>query len=136
EEVTEGRAWARMVTGPYAGEAWQLPRMGRMAFENAVASPYPQAKTIVVLTDDSNLATAPTGFPSEVYVYVGRKTRQGHPVERAGLTNGFLHGLTIAVEDRPVTEEDNLYGLGNATTGYIGAGRFGLFNLGDFSAMN
>jgi hypothetical protein len=136
EEVTEGRAWARVVTGPHAGEAWQLPRMGRMAFENAVASPYRQAKTVVVLTDDSNLSTAPTGFPSEVYVYVGRKTRHGHPVEQAGLTNGSLYGVTIAVEGQPVTEEDNVFGLGNATTGYIKKGRFDLYNLGDVSTMS
>ena len=136
EEVTEGRAWARMVTGPYAGEAWQLPRMGRMAFENAVASPYPQAKTIVVLTDDSNLSTAPTGFPSEVYVYVGRKTRHGHPVEQAGLTNGSLFGVTITVDNQPVTEESNVFGLGNATTGYVSKGRFDLFDLGDVSALD
>jgi hypothetical protein len=136
EEVTEGRAWARMVTGPHAGEAWQLPRMGRMAFENAVASPYPQANTVVVLTDDSNLSTAPTGFPSEVYVYVGRKTHHGHPIEQAGLTNGSLYGLTISVDGQPVTQEDNAFGLGNATTGYIGKGRFGLYNLGDVSALD
>jgi len=136
EEVTEGRAWARPVTGPHAGEAWQLPRMGRMAFENAVASPFPQARTIVVLTDDSNLSTAATGFPSEVYVYVGRKTRHGHPVEQAGLTNGSLFGVTITVDGQPVTEESNVFGLGNATTGYIGKGRFDLFDLGDVSALD
>src|SRR5262249_4884003 len=25
EEVSEGRAWARIASGPYTGEAWQLP---------------------------------------------------------------------------------------------------------------
>ena len=140
EEVTEGRAWARVVTGSHAGEAWQLPRLGKMAFENAVASPYPQMKTIVVCTDDSNLstsATPPSGLPSEVYVYVGSKRGSGHPVERAGLTNGLLHGVTITVEGRgPVMEEDNVFGLGNATTGYIGKGRFGLADLGDVSGLS
>jgi hypothetical protein len=140
EEVTEGRAWARVVTGSNAGEAWQLPRLGRMAFENAVASPYPQMKTIVVCTDDSNLstsATPPSGLPSEVYVYVGAKRGSGHPVERAGLTNGSLYGVTISVEGRgAVMEEDNLFGLGNATTGYISKGRFGMANLGDVSNLS
>jgi hypothetical protein len=140
EEVTEGRAWARVVTGSNAGEAWQLPRLGRMAFENAVASPYPQMKTIVVCTDDSNLstsATPPSGLPSEVYVYVGSKRGSGHPVERAGLTNGSLYGVTISVDGRgAVMEEDNLFGLGNASTGYIGKGRFGMANLGDVSALS
>ncbi len=58
EEVSGGRAWARIATGPHAGEAWQLPRLGRMAYENAVASPYAQDKTVVMLTDDGNLSTA------------------------------------------------------------------------------
>ena len=136
EEVSEGRAWGRMVTGPHTGEAWQLPRLGRLAFENAVASPYPQENTVVVCTDDSSINTAPTGSPSEVYVYVGRKTRHGHPIERAGLTNGSLYGVTITVNGQPVTAEDNTFGLGNATTGYINKGRFDLYNLGDVSSLD
>jgi hypothetical protein len=62
EEVTDAtsaRAWARIVTGPHAGEAWQLPRLGRLAYENVVACPHPQEKTVVVLTDDGDLSTAP-----------------------------------------------------------------------------
>ena len=83
---------ARIATGPHAGEAWQLPRFGRMVYENAVASPYPQPKTAVMLTDDGALSTALTAsaFPSEVYVYVGTKTNHGSPIDRAGLTNGYL----------------------------------------------
>ncbi len=75
EEVTQGRGWARIATGPHAGEAWQLPRFGRMAYENAVACPYPQEKTVVVLTDDGALSTAAVvnDLPSEVYVYIGTK---------------------------------------------------------------
>jgi hypothetical protein len=138
EEVTEGRAWARIASDPHIGEAWQLPRLGRVAFENAVACPFPQQKTVVVLLDDSNLSTSPTpptGSPSEVYFYIGTKAGRGHPIERAGLTNGSLFGLTITVNGQPVTEESDAFGLGNATTGYIGEGRFGLYNLGDVSAL-
>ena len=138
EEVTEGRAWARIASGPHTGEAWQLPRLGRFAFENAVACPHPQEKTIVALTDDSALNTAggPNDFPSEVYFYIGTKTRDGHPIEQAGLTNGSLYGLAIGVDGRPVTEESDLFGLGNATTGYIGTGRFDLHNLQDVSNLS
>ena len=39
EEAPDGRAWARIVTGANAGQVWQLPRLGRLAFENVVASP-------------------------------------------------------------------------------------------------
>jgi hypothetical protein len=138
EEVTEGRAWARIASGPKIGEAWQLPRLGRMAFENAVACPFPQQKTVVALLDDSNLSTSPTpatGAPSEVYFYIGTKTGSGHPIEKAGLTNGSFFGLTISVNGQPVTEESDVFGLGNINTGYISEGRFGLHNLGDVSGL-
>ena len=99
EEVSQGRAWARIASGKYKGQAWQLPRLGRLSFENAVASPYPQEKTVVVLGDDSALSTAPNAaaFPSEVYVYVGTKTRKGHPIEQAGLTNGLKWPTPVVV---------------------------------------
>ena len=137
EEVSRGRAWARVVTGVHAGEAWQLPRLGRMAFENVVASPYPQDRTVVVLPDDGSLSTAPiaANFPGEVYVYVGTKTTHGHPVEQAGLTNGTLFGIAVTVGGHHVTEESNAFGLGDATTGYLGAARFSLYDLGDVSAL-
>ena len=136
-DVASARAWARIVTGPHAGEAWQLPRFGRLSYENTLACPHPQDKTIVILSEDNNLNTAPvdTAFPSEVYVYIGRKNRQGHPIERAGLTNGSLYGITISVDGKPVTEESDLFGLGTSTTGFIDTGRFGLHNLGDVSDL-
>jgi hypothetical protein len=139
EEVAEGRAWARIATGPHTGEAWQLPRLGRIAFENALACPFPQEKTIVVVTDDANLSTSPTpatGSPSEVYVYIGRKQASGTVIEQAGLTNGSLSGVAMSVDGRAVTEESDLFGLGDATTGYIGKGRFDLVDLGDVSALS
>ena len=139
EEISSGgRAWARVATGPHTGEAWQLPRCGRMAYENAVASPHPQDKTIVVCLDDASINTAPvaTNPPSEVYFYIGIKLRRGHPVEQAGLTNGSLYGMTLSVNGAAVTEESNANGLGNATSGYVSKGRFGLVNLGDVSNLS
>jgi hypothetical protein len=115
-----------------------MPRFGHMAFENAVACPHRQLKTVVMLTDDGNLNTAPTAanFPSEVYVYVGTKTKQGNGVERAGLTNGTLFGLKVVVNGQPVPEESNEFGLGNSTSGFVGAGRFSLADLGDVSSLD
>jgi hypothetical protein len=138
EEVNQGRAWARIATGPHAGEAWQLPRFGKMSYENAVASPHPQRKTVVMLTDDGALSTAGTAsaFPSEVFVYVGTKTNQGNAVERAGLTNGSLYGLKVSVGGQLVSEESNDFGLGTATSGFVGAGRFSLHNFGDVSSLD
>jgi hypothetical protein len=136
EEVTQGRAWARIASGKHKGEAWQLPRLGRLSFENALASPHPQVKTVVVMGDDSALSTAPNpaAFPSEVYVYVGTKTRKGHPIEQAGLTNGRLFGVAVSVDGKPVTEESNAFGLGTAT--FAGQGRFALRDLGDVSGLS
>jgi hypothetical protein len=137
--VDQGRPWARIATGRYAGETWQLPRLGKMAYENVVASPYPQEKTIVVLLDDSALSTAPVinpSVPSEVYVYIGNKEKDGHPIVQAGLTNGNFYGVKITVNGAPVTEESNDFGLGTVASGFIGRGRFSLHNLGDVSAMN
>jgi len=138
EEVSQGRAWARIATGPHAGEAWQLPRLGRMSYENAVANPHPQRKTVVMLTDDGALSTAPTAsaFPSEVYVYVGTKTNKGSIIDRAGLTNGALYGLKITVGGQPVPEESNEFGLGTAASGFVGSGRFSLHNFGDVSSLD
>ncbi len=137
EEVNEGRAWARIVTGSHAGEAWQLPRLGRMAYENVVACPHSQEKTVVVLLDDGDLSTAAstTGFPSEVYVYIGTKQKKGHPIEQAGLTNGNIYGVKISANGSAVTEESDLFGLGVTATAFIGSGRFSLHSLGDVSNL-
>jgi hypothetical protein len=136
--VEQGRPFARVATGPHAGETWQLPRLGRMAYENIVASPYPQDKTIVVLLDDSAQSTAGvigSNVPSEVYVYIGNKQNNGHPIVQAGLTNGNFYGLRIAVGGNAVTEESNDFGLGTVASGFVAKGRFSLHNLGDVSAM-
>ncbi len=88
ESGAEGRAFANIVTGANAGVTYQLPRMGRLSFENAVANPNPSDKTIVVGTDDTT--------PGQVYVYVGTKGSAGTEIEKAGLTNGNLYGVVVA----------------------------------------
>jgi hypothetical protein len=136
--VDQGRAWARVATGGHAGETWHLPLMGRMAYENLVASPHPQEKTIVALLDDSAINTAPlitSSVPSEVYFYIGRKKKHGHPIVAAGLTNGNFYGVKVSVEGNPVTEESNDFGLGIAATGFVDKGRFSLHDMGDVSDL-
>lgn len=106
EESDAGRAYAHIATGPNRGESWQLPKLGRLAWENAVASPHPQEKTIVVCLDDGDLSTAATTpAPCEIFVYVGTKTSEGNEIERAGLTNGKLYGMQVTVGGNPVLEE-------------------------------
>ncbi len=87
ETGNEGRGMAHIATGVEAGTSYQLPHMGRYSYENAVASPFPQDKTIVVGLDDSS--------PGQVYVYVGNKGYTGSPIEKAGLFGGKLYGISV-----------------------------------------
>src|SRR5262249_22097582 len=68
--------------------------------------------------------------PSEVYVYVGTKQRDGHPVDAAGLNNGKLYGLKVIPDgsDTALAGERNDFGLGS--TAFVGSGRFALVELG------
>jgi cysteine-rich repeat protein len=84
ENGNEGKAWAHGLDGT----SWELPRLGKASWENIVASPHAQAKTISVGLDDST--------PGQVYVYVGTKSNTGSPIDRAGLTNGTLYGVAVA----------------------------------------
>ncbi len=116
EFSTESRAWAHIVTGPEAGNSWQLPRIGRGSWENIVASPFAQDKTIVAGLDDDGTTD------SQVYFYIGTKQTTGaNEVEKAGLLNGSLYGVSVA-------------GLAQEVAGTTAGTRtFTLFNLGDVS---
>lgn len=87
ESGTEGRPMGHIVTGPEAGTSYELTYLGRMAYENVIASPYEQDKTIVALTDD--------GSGGQVYFYIGEKKSVGNTIEKAGLTGGKVYGLAI-----------------------------------------
>jgi hypothetical protein len=140
EEDSSGRGWARIVTGAFAGQLWQLPRLGRIAFENVVANPGSKDLTIVAVTDDGALSPAPisANYPSEVYIYVGHKTVDPNPVVAAGLTNGKLYGVQVqGVSGGVIKEESETNGLGSSS--YLAASRFTLVpvgNDGDVSAMS
>lgn len=121
EENTTGRAFAHVVS---TGESFQLPWLGRYAFENVVASPYGQDKTIVAGLDDSARTFASEGAndPSEVYFYIGEKTNSGNAVEKAGLTGGLLYGVKV--------------GSNTNETTIVSGERFSLASLGDVSAKS
>lgn len=94
EETSNGRAFAHVVS---TWESWELPALGKFAWENSVASPYAQDKTIVMGLDDSNRSFSTEGEPepSEVYVWIGNKQSTGTVIEKAGLVNGILHGMRV-----------------------------------------
>lgn len=87
ESGMEGRGMAHIATGPNAGKSYELPYLGKFAYENAVASPYESDTTVVIGTDD--------GPGGQVYVYVGTKTATGNDIEKAGLQNGRLYGIAV-----------------------------------------
>jgi Alkaline phosphatase PhoX len=108
EEIAEGRGFAHALDG----NSWELPVLGRFAWENSVANGATGNKTVVVGTDD----TSPSG---QVYVYIGNKTMAGTPVDRAGLTNGRLYGVKVPG-----------FGTEPSTTGIPSGTPFTLVDLG------
>jgi len=89
EEVSDGRAMAHVVTGSHAGSSYQIPWLGKISWENAVACPYEQNKTIVAGMDDASITT------SNVYFYVGDKSKKGNEIAKAGLYAGKLYAVKV-----------------------------------------
>ncbi len=87
ESGTEGRAVGHIVTGINAGTSYELPYLGKFAWENSVASPTTSDKTVVAGMDD--------GPGGQVYFYVGTKTNTGTEIDKAGLSNGKLFGVSV-----------------------------------------
>ena len=120
-----GRAFAHVASGPNAGTAYELPMLGDFSWENAVASPYQQRKTIVIGTDDAT--------PGNISVWVGEKQSSGNDIQRAGLSNGSLY--TVTMNNTSVSSgqniEDNTYVLGNSTVGRRESAAFGLHEVTD-----
>jgi secreted PhoX family phosphatase len=81
----KGRGFAHVVE---TGISYDLPSLGRFAYENALAHPNTGDATVVVGTDDST--------PGQVYVYAGQKRTEGTPVQKAGLVGGALYGIKVA----------------------------------------
>jgi hypothetical protein len=104
EETTGGRAFAHLAAGRQHGTTYELAAMGTAAWENIVASPFEQDKTVVAGMDDGDLND------SKLYFYIGEKQEEGNPIELAGLTGGTNYQVKVA--DFP-TEE-------SITKGYTG----------------
>jgi hypothetical protein len=141
-----GRVFAHVVDGQDQNKSYELPRLGKMSVENALASPFPQLKTIVMLNDDAGRETNVTVAnvcrtlnqtgctepPSELFTYVGTKQRHGNQVEQAGLTNGNFYGVRVRVNGAVVTGENKDF-VFSSTAPAITSARFELVNFGDVS---
>ena len=141
-EPDHGRMFAHIVSGPEANETYELPRLGKASWENGLASPHRQDRTVVMLTDDAGRATNATiastcralrqpncsDPPSELYMYVGNKQHGGNEIERAGLTNGLFYGMRVIADGLPVTGESatNVFG----SVGYLDTARFEMITMG------
>ena len=115
EETTGGRGFAHLAAGRQHGTTYELPAVGRAAWENLLASPFEQDLTIVAGMDDGALNA------SKLYFYVGEKQSSGSPVQLAGLTNGASFQVAI---NGYATES----GANPIPQGYIG--NFSLVNSG------
>jgi hypothetical protein len=113
EEVSGGRGFAHTLDGT----SYELPWLGKFAFENAVAHPDLGETTIVIATDDTT--------PGQVYIYAGQKTNSSNAAEAAGLTNGVLYGLKVT--GLPVEMNDTVL---------AGPTPFTVFNFGDASLLS
>jgi hypothetical protein len=82
-----GRAFAHVISGAQKGTTYELPYLGKSAWENVLAHPAAGLQTVVVALNDAS--------PGQVYVYVGTKQATGNPVERAGLQGGKLYGVKV-----------------------------------------
>ena len=105
-------------TGADVGSTYELPSLGKLSFENAVAYPYTYSDTTVVVgTDDAT--------PGQVYVYYGTKQSTGSDIVKAGLTGGKLYGIKVA----------NFVGTENVTAALDTVTTFSLVDLGDVSGL-
>ena len=104
EKDAGGRAFAHVVTGDETGTSYELPHLGRVAWENLLALPQSGHRTVVIGMDD---------FPGgHVYVYVGDKRASGNPVEKAGLTGGVLYAVRFAEGRFSLLPLGDVVGLG------------------------
>ena len=81
EDKAGGRAFAHA----FNGISYELADMGHIAWENVLANPASGDATLVIGLDDIQ-----NGL---LLVYLGQKSKDGNPVQRAGLVGGQLYAI-------------------------------------------
>jgi hypothetical protein len=104
-----------------AVKAFEFADCGLFSWENNLASPFAQKKTITIGQDD--------GQNGQVYVYVGEKQATGTGFEKAGLEGGHLYGVRVLnlVNATPA--------LSNESDAATASGRFELYDEGVVGAL-
>src|SRR6185503_16560157 len=125
------RQWNMIVTddpnipGDQSHTAYEMPHCGLFAWENNLASPFSQRKTITMGMDDSS--------PGQVYVWVGHKQTTGNVVERAGLTRQSGNDNLYVIKVNGLTPDTS--GATNEDRATPLSGTFTLENEGDVSGL-
>jgi len=129
ESGAEGRAFAHVLDGTDAGKVYEVASLGNLSFENVVANPFAQDKTVVASLDD-------TITNGQVYLYVGTKSTTGNAIQQAGLAGGTTYGVRVNSTGTTNTEVGNLASPNETGLGLNGSGigTFELVNLGDVKA--
>jgi len=83
ESGDEGRAFGVTTDG----DAYQLPRLGLFSWENTIAADNDSDTTLVMGNED--------GRDGQLRAYVGKKQKDGSPVDQAGLANGRLNVIKV-----------------------------------------
>ena len=129
-----GRQWNWILTddpnipGDQSRTAYEMPHCGLFPWENNLANPLSQRKTITMGMDDT---TPPGG--GQVYVWVGEKQTTGNVVERAGLTRQSERDNLYVVRVNGLTPDGT--GATNEDRNTPLNGTFSLENLGDVSGL-
>jgi Bacterial protein of unknown function (DUF839) len=130
-EIHFGRQFAFIATddpripGDQARTAYELPHAGIFPWENNLANPKSQLKTIVMGMDDAT--------PGQIYVWVGEKQATGNVVERAGLTRKSARDNLYVIKVNGLTPDST--GATNESRDVALSGEFSLENEGDVSAL-
>jgi len=126
ENGPTGRALAHIATGPDAGTTYELMMMLQSSWENIVANPFPQDKTIMIGLDDTHpKSKASSKYNDEagkLYVYVGTKQKTGNDIEKAGLTNGQAYMIQVGkggLETRDKTLSGTFTLVDNGGTNFL-----------------
>ena len=85
----EGSDESRAFTMDNSGNLIQLPRLGLAAWENLIVAPNTGMSTVVMANEDGSATD------SQLWMYTGTKTTEGHWTDKAGLTNGALYVMSV-----------------------------------------
>lgn len=115
ENGPTGRAFAIAATGAEKGNAYEFTGIGNASWENIVARPFADDRTVVIGTDDTHPNGDAVNAKGRVTLYFGDKQDSGTELEKAGLTNG--HAYAIKVNGAALESRTADAGLGLDSTG-------------------